>query len=35
LFAAVVIYVGERAYRHSLMQTGGKLSWRKAFSPAA
>ncbi|CAM3966145.1 ABC transporter permease [Smaragdicoccus niigatensis] len=33
LFAAGVIYVGERAYRHSLMQTGGKLSWRKALAP--
>lgn len=34
-FSAVIIMVGERAYRHSLMQSGGKLSWRKALTSSA
>ena len=31
VFAAFVVLIGERAYRHSLLQSGGKLSWRAAF----
>jgi ABC-2 type transport system permease protein len=30
-FAAVTVVVGERIYRRSLMQTGGRVSWRAAL----
>ena len=31
-FAAVTVVVGERVYRRSLMQTGGRVSWKSALA---
>jgi ABC-2 type transport system permease protein len=33
-FAALVVWVGERLYRRALMQTGGRVSLRQAWSAA-
>ncbi|WP_278235665.1 ABC transporter permease [Isoptericola sp. AK164] len=32
-FAAVALLVSERAFRGSLLQTGGRISWRQALRP--
>ncbi|CUR60784.1 LigA [metagenome] len=34
LFAAVTVWVGERLYRRALLQTGGRVSLRQAWSAA-
>ena len=33
-FAAVTVWVGERLYRRALLQTGGRVSLRQAWSAA-
>lgn len=33
-FAAVTVLAGERIYRRALLQTGGRISWRAAWSRA-
>lgn len=32
-FAVVAVLVGERAYRGALLQTGGRISWKRALAP--
>ena len=34
LFAAVTVWIGERLYRRALLQTGGRVSLRQAWSAA-
>lgn len=34
-FTVLALLVGERAYRGALLQTGGRLSWRRALATAA
>ena len=34
VFAAVTVWVGERLYRRALLQTGGRVSLRQAWSAA-
>ena len=31
-FSAVTVVVGERIYRRSLMQSGGRVSWKQALT---
>ncbi len=33
-FAAVTVVIGEKVYRRSLMQTGGRVSWKQALRSA-
>ncbi|CAM3495980.1 ABC transporter permease [Isoptericola cucumis] len=34
-FTAVAVLVGERAYRGALLQTGGRISWKRALAASA